>query len=368
MPLEFPAWKEAKPHSYTATFGLEEGLAANGAATFVVPGFPPPAAAQEGWQGRTPALAAGLAFDQAWLGLVHAKYPPEFCSWLKDRVPVRVGLLSESLTYTRQACLELPTLPGREAYALRQIQSLGLTHVLCSDERDADAIEGSGLARAIWFPTAVPERCISLEHRPPQVAPAVFFGDLYSEERRRLAALPELKDLLAFPRGPEAASGLPAAFDALHAWLAGAMAQAPAPGAEVHLRYVEELRALRKAIFASWMEGLSGWNGLVNLESYFQGYAGRVFEAMAAGVPVVSWAVPDRPRTRALFEDGEDLLLFQPGDVSGLVDHLSRIHADPALARRLREAARQKMLRHHTSEHRVRQVFAWIEEGEPPLY
>jgi len=368
MPLEFPAWSTGKPHSYTATFGLEEGLLAGGASTFVVPGFPPHPPGRDCWQARMPGLAAGRTFDQAWLGLIHAKYPEDFCAWLVDNVPVRVGMLSESLTYTPEACLELPTLAGRKAYALRQIASLGLTHVLCSDERDAAVVTGACGAQAVWFPASVPERCIHRDYHPPRARQAAFFGDLYSEERKRLASHPALLGLLAFPPGPEAGSGLPAAFDALHANLAQALAEGPAGPEALLETYVGKLRTLRKAIFESWMGGLSHWNGLVNLESYFQGYAGRVFEAMAANVPVVSWEVPDRPRTAALFEDGKEILLFRPREADHMVENLDRLHRDPAFSRGIVEAARHKMLAHHTAEGRIRQILAWIREGRLPEY
>ena len=39
-------------------------------------------------------------------------------------------------------------------------------------------------------------------------------------------------------------------------------------------------------------------------------YLGRVVEAMASGRPMAAWDVPGRPRNRALFEDGAEILLF----------------------------------------------------------
>ena len=51
-----------------------------------------------------------------------------------------------------------------------------------------------------------------------------------------------------------------------------------------------------------------------------------------------------------------------------MVEHLNRLHQDLAHGRRIVEAARQKVLRYHTSEHRVRQMFDWIDDGMVPDY
>jgi hypothetical protein len=196
----------------------------------------------------------------------------------------------------------------------------------------------------------------------------VFFGNLYSEERRRLAALPGINGWLSFPKGPELGTDLPSGFDAVHVWLDQALRERQGTRREIHSLYLHELRRLRRGIFECWMGGLPQWNGLVNLPSYFKGYAGRVIEAMAANVPAVSWAIPDRPRNLALFEDGKEILLFQRQHQEQLIEHLARLHRDLDYGRRILEAARQKVLRYHTSEIRARQVFAWVEEGRLPDY
>jgi hypothetical protein len=220
----------------------------------------------------------------------------------------------------------------------------------------------------VWFPTAVPERFVGRAFRPPLIHRAAFFGNLYSEERHKVATWPGIHGLLAFPRGPELGTDLPAGFDQVHDWMVQALRGGQEAPWEIHARYVQELRRLRQGIFQCWMEGLPHWNGLVNLPSYVKAYAGRVIEAMAANLPAVSWEVPARPRNLALFEDGKEILLFRRQHVEQLVEHLARLQRDPDHGRRIVDAARQKVLRHHTSEHRVRQVFEWIDEGREPDY
>jgi len=97
-------------------------------------------------------------------------------------------------------------------------------------------------------------------------------------------------------------------------------------------------------------------------------YAGRVTEAMAGNVPVVSWEIPGRPRNLALFEDGKEILLFPREDEACFIEILNRLHRDLSFGRGILTAARQKVLRFHTSEIRVRQVFDWIEEGLEPTF
>jgi glycosyltransferase involved in cell wall biosynthesis len=62
----------------------------------------------------------------------------------------------------------------------------------------------------------------------------------------------------------------------------------------------------------------------------------KIFEAMAAGRPIVA---SDLPSSREVLSDGENALLVPPGDVSALAGALRRVLADGDLARRLAGAA-----------------------------
>jgi glycosyltransferase involved in cell wall biosynthesis len=62
-----------------------------------------------------------------------------------------------------------------------------------------------------------------------------------------------------------------------------------------------------------------------------------VLESMAAGVPLVTTRVGQAPE---LVRDGENGLLADVDDVEGIAAAVERIHADPALAARLRTAGR----------------------------
>jgi glycosyltransferase involved in cell wall biosynthesis len=62
----------------------------------------------------------------------------------------------------------------------------------------------------------------------------------------------------------------------------------------------------------------------------------KIFEAMAAGRPIVA---SDLPSSREVLSDGENALLVPPGDASALAGALRRVLADGDLARRLAAAA-----------------------------
>jgi glycosyltransferase involved in cell wall biosynthesis len=67
----------------------------------------------------------------------------------------------------------------------------------------------------------------------------------------------------------------------------------------------------------------------------------KIFEYMAVGLPVVA---PALPRLRRLIEHGREGLLYDPGDPRGL-DSALDVLADPALRRRLGQAARDRVVR-----------------------
>src|SRR5438067_9752015 len=108
---------------------------------------------------------------------------------------------------------------------------------------------------------------------------------------------------------------------------------------------MEMLRRVRRELFSQFLEGLQAGSAVVNLPHLVKAYAGRVVEGMAAGRPVVSWDLPDRPRNRALFEEDQEILLFQRDQPEHLAEHLRRLRADPQLGQSLADNARRKVRR-----------------------
>ena len=76
------------------------------------------------------------------------------------------------------------------------------------------------------------------------------------------------------------------------------------------------------------------------LPSRMESFGRTLGEAMSWGIPVVASRVGGIPE---LVTDGQDGLLFQPGDVEGLAGHLRTLLNDPALYDRMSQSALRSM-------------------------
>jgi glycosyltransferase involved in cell wall biosynthesis len=86
----------------------------------------------------------------------------------------------------------------------------------------------------------------------------------------------------------------------------------------------------------------------------------KVYEYMAAGLPVVASRLG---QLAGMIRHEETGLLCPPGDGDALAAALERLWREPALRRRLGEAARAKALREHTWEAVARRILRLAEKG-----
>lgn len=101
---------------------------------------------------------------------------------------------------------------------------------------------------------------------------------------------------------------------------------------------------------------LSSWDAFVapypRLEAFYFSPL-KLYEAMAAGLPVVASAQGDLPD---LLEDGRAGRLVEPGDAKALAACFVALARRPEEARALGKAAREAVLGRHTWDHRARRL------------
>lgn len=362
--LEFAQWEHARRLAYPAGVGLEEGFHAQNAELTTLPSICGLSAdARKAWQREIRRRCEGQRFDQVWVELVHSEWDEEFWQWMQGVAPVRVGLIMESLRYEPEVYVQSPHLLQRQAHVEKRLRHV--THALCIDEADAEELRQSGQP-AVWWPQAVPERFLLSPPDAPPDRRGVFLGSVYGSRNEWLQH-PSLVGLLTFQsKAPEETTEYPAWFDdTQRSWESLLLSEGPLPDNALEL-YLESWRRIRSESFRLWIRGLQGCGAIVNLPSYVRGYAGRVYEGISAGVPVVSWDVPDRPLTHALFEKDQQILLFQRDNPESLATPLRFLIENPEQARRLATQAQERLRHGHTVEQRVEQIQSWIRTGTLP--
>jgi len=353
---EFRTWYIGRHLSYSAQLGIEEALCANGIDCRVL---------TSPWLPGILDLFRGRKFDQVWIAGRLDIIDEQSLTRLAELAPLRLGLLSESAVYTAEECAISPSLENRKQLIEKRLPYL--THVAACDEKDSDDINARDSIPAIWWPQAVPERFISDDPTRPRRETAIFCGNPYALRREYLRH-PELERLLVHVRSAEWTTGDPFLFTALHLGVLWPIRSRLATNEKVLASYLSRLRALRRRCFERWIQTLQTGRAVVNLPHFVKTYAGRVVEGMAAGRPVISWEIPNRPRNKALFENGSEVLLFAKDDPTQLVDQIKRVLNDDILNRKMVMNAQRKLRRFHTLEFRVRQILDWLTCGRSPQY
>lgn len=344
--------------------GLVRALEQWGVEVMAVPAIPELAPhPSANWLARIQRLCGNTSFDQVWLWLLHYPYSPEFLAWVKTLAPVRIGLLGESMRYDEEAIQRHPALAERPNIIMSQCEAL--THVLACDEVDATELSQRLGIQAMWVPGVVPEAQIVVPDGPPHRRHAVFHGTSYVH-RNSLLNHPALEGKLQSAHAPP--SAFPALFDELQHCVAKGLLHEELGTLADLAQYVRSLHRIRHGEFVHWMQELRTWPAIVNLPSLARFYGGRVFEALAAGRPVISWSIPERPRNRALFQEGKEILLFERDDAEGLAGCIDRLLTDTVAAQEMVCRAQTTLRQWHTVEHRIDQILTWIRTGKEPTY
>jgi len=354
--LEFSKWKLGRHWTYLNQLGFEEGLESQNVNYFTV---------TTPWVPKIRDICHGKKFDQVWLEIVHQEFDDSFWQWLTDVAPLRVGFIAESLEYGPEAIKLNSRLKERKDKVYQCFSHL--THIVAQDEKDVDDINYHTVLKAMWWPPAVPQRFIKNgKQKNHAKGPAIFSGAIYGQ-RERFLENPQLKGLLVHQKCPDGKL-FPFLFDALH-FFAKIILKLRLPFVRVFFKfYLYLLRWIRKMCFRNWLKSMTAGCAVVNLPHLFGAYPGRVFEGMMVDCPVISWRIPERPRSEALFKHNEEILFFDNDETSKLAAHIKKIQSQPDLVRTLTENARKKLIQHHTIEKRTEQILNWIKTGEDPSF
>jgi glycosyltransferase involved in cell wall biosynthesis len=199
----------------------------------------------------------------------------------------------------------------------------------------------------------------------PNGIPALAGGD-GAEVRRELGIEPsapvlgvvcELRAQKALEVLFEAAARLRAGFPALTVLIAGDGPERGRLEAEVR-RFGLEGTVLLLGIRRDVPALLDALDVAV-LSSDYEGSPLSVLEYMAAGKAIVSTRVGGVP---GLVEDGREALLVEPRDSEALAGAVAKLLREPAEARRLGEAARERQRREFSLEAMVRRIEDLYEE------
>lgn len=358
--LEFPTWQDARACGWAIRLGFEDGFSANAVDFRTLVSYPPYGGKKPSWADHAREFLGTQKFDQIWMESVHTDVDKAVLDWLTTVAPVRVGMVFESLTMPEEEVKNNPE--GCEMRRQLFLNQKGyFTHIVAIDEADVNSLNEEGRVRAFWMPlNPIPRKYIRLDYAPPLQNMGLFYGSAYGARKAFLDS-PELSGLLMHPpAGPEHKTEYPELFDRLHEKMLPLLAAHKIDQSSLDA-YMDILRRLRAECFRLYLEGLRQGCAVVNLPQYAGAYAGRVTEGMAAGRPLISFEIENRPRTREIFEDGHEILLYRRNQPGQLAEHLRRIIREPGFGIKVAENAKRKLLAKFTMEQAVKDVLKWIE-------
>jgi hypothetical protein len=372
LPLELTNLAASKRYGYSMSIGLDDAFQAAQADVLTVPALSvwPPDHPPTRWLAHLKEIIGSRSFDQVWIEMQYSNLSPDLLDFLANLAPVRVGLMTESRVLYRgeydQLFSDLP------AVFLRRLPYL--THVLFPDEQDVDSLAEYPGVRAVFLPVFVNRQFVVESPPPPAHDRATFLGRLL-HDRKTLLEHPALANMVEFVDaiGEEEDYRL-RHFDAISRFFSASTDSVPRDQTRLDFlvgglaAQVEALRSQKTYSHQLMMRAVQQGIANLNLRSFSALFSSRVVETMAAGQCVISYAVPDRPRTNALFEDGQEILLFDDQRPESLADKIQFLRSHPAERAALIRNSQAKVRAFHTTEKRIEQLLHWIETGDEPRY
>ncbi len=349
-------WRAGRSYPYSLNYGIKDALRSHQVEVTVI---------ASPWLAHIHKLCRGKKFDQVWLNdLPHFGDLKTVLDDAAALAPVCIGFITESIEYTPTEIAENPSLGRRRAQIDRYLEMV--THVAVVDEVDRDRLQASLQKPVLWIPNAIPANFVNEAAQPFPDKRAFFSGVIYGD-RDEWINHARLKEVMGYQQSTNSGTLQTVLFDTLPGHrLQRAVVKPLFPARQVYPTYLAAVSYLHKKGSKSWLQGMQAGSAVVNLPHYIKAYSTRVTEGMAAGRPVISWRVPDRPANQSLFVDGEEILLFSTPDE--LVTQIERVQSDPEFSEDLVQKARLKINRWHTTEKRVEQILHWVVSGVAPTY
>lgn len=362
--LEFTKWKIAKNWSFHAQLGLSGGFRSNNIEVLEVLNPYGGLSFKKVFGEFVRKLIGSKKFDQVWMEVVHSNYDNDFMSFIKELAPVRVAMLGESMQYTQEDCFFAPVLSGRYEQVKNKLQYF--THALTVDEADAKLIESDCGLKTLWWVLGMPECSIATTINESEYDKAIFSGPAYGN-RSRFLQHPELSKYMLHLPPLERKTTYPFLFDYRQILYMSSLLLLPSLSVHYNQEYVETIRNTRSKLFESWLKGLNRGFAVVQLPHFVKALPGRIYEGMAAGKPVITMSLKNRPRTMQLFEPGKEILYYNDSPEE-LTEILKRLQKDKSYGKQIAENAINKLRELHTIEIRIKQILHWIETGNEPEY
>ncbi|MGZ8245560.1 glycosyltransferase family 4 protein [Methylomagnum sp.] len=198
--------------------------------------------------------------------------------------------------------------------------------------------DAAGWAETLWpgWRVAVMPNPVEPPSRPPQAEPPAQFG------RHTIAAMGRLVPQKGFDLLIEAFATLAPRFGDWHLVVFGEGAERAALERQIAQLGLEGRVSLPGVVKAP--ETILPLADLFAVSSRYEGFCLVLAEAMALGLPVISFNCPTGPSE--IVRDGEDGLLVPPEDTDALAAAMARLMTDEAERRRLGQNARQAAQRY----------------------
>lgn len=363
--LEFPKWKIAKSWSYETQLGLNGGFEAKDINLLsILKLYTDNNYLDKCWFKSVKNIIGNRKFDQVWMEVVHSEYSKEFLEYVSELAPVRLAMIGESLLYDESECCYVPALRTRYEEVKRRLGYF--THALCGDEEDVGLVEADFGLHALWWVLGIPEGSIVDSVDKPVYDKASFSGPVYGA-RDALLKHPDLSRYLLHLPPLEKSTIYPMLFDCTQSLFTESLKAFPLLAVRYNSQYVSTIKNIRFRLYNNWIEGLKRGIAVVQLPHFFKAFPGRVYEGMAAGRPVITLPLKNRPKAMQLFEPGKEILFYNNGP-DELIELIKMLQKNKNYAKQMAENAAKKLKKFHTIDVRVCQVLRWIDTGDLPPY